>query len=244
MLAVILTYHSFFEFLPYQIQNLKKHIKVPFKIYVVDNSLIPTKKFDGDVEYLFCKKDTTPSDRHQTAVNQGLAAAWNSCDCFLLFDNDMIFLDDWSPPSLCQYLPQQRGALVYAWLNLLFFWKDERLRSFDFAVCYFTRERTDSGGSFSNFLRQGGKGDVILTLENRKEYFPEYIEAYEKLCSIHKVSCWYDVFSINGSKVFHFRGVSNWMKYPIGFNESKKKVILEHIVAGSLREQESGVVDV
>jgi hypothetical protein len=234
MLAVILTYQSFFEFLPLQIQNLKKHIKVPFKIYVVDNSLSPGKKFDGDVEYLFCNRATHPSDRHQTAVNQALCVAWNSCNSFLLFDNDMIFLDDWSPPSLCQYVPQQRGNLPYGWLNLLFFWKDERLQSFDFAVCPSTKERTDSGGSFSVFLQSGGKAECILTLKNHNKYFPEYIDAYEKLCATYKVSCWYDVFSINSSLVFHFRGISNWMKYPHEFNESKKRLILEHVITSSL----------
>lgn len=236
MLGIIITYHSFFEFLPYQIANLKKHIRVPFKIYVVDNSLIPGKKFDGDVEYLFCNRATHPSDRHQTAVNQGLHHAWNSCDSFLLFDNDMIFLDDWTPPSVCQYVPQQRGTIVYGWLNLLFFWKDERLRSFDFAKCYITGERTDSGGSFGHFLRDGGKTEKIATLENRKEYFPEYIDAYERLCAKHKIGVWYDVFSINGSKVFHFRALSNWTKYPHEFNEAKKQLVLEHIIASALAE--------
>jgi len=234
MLGVILTYHSFFEFLPHQIENLKRHIQVPFQIYVVDNSLIPGKKFDGDVEYLFCNRATHPSDRHQTAVNQGLCEAWNSCDSFLLFDNDMIFLDDWTPPSVCQYVPQRRGQWNYAWLNLLFFPRDMRLVSFDFAKCGITGERTDSGGSFGNYLCSGGKAEQILTLENRKEVFPEYIDAYERLCSKHQVSCWYDIFSINGSKVFHFRALSNWTKYPHEFNEDKKKLILEHVVARSL----------
>ncbi len=202
---------------------------MPFKIYVVDNSLIQGKKFDGDVEYLFCNRNTHPSDRHQTAINQGLEAAWNSCDCFLLLDNDMIFLNDWNPPSLCQYLPQQRGKWVYGWLNLLFFWKDERLRGFDFAQCPETKERTDSGGTFGFYLKGGGKAEIILTLENRKEYFPEYIDAYERLCSKHKIGVWYDVFSINGSKVFHFRALSNWTKYPEQFQQEKKQLILSSV---------------
>lgn len=230
MLAVILTYFSFFEFLPLQIQNLKKHIKVPFKIYVVDNSKTPGQKYQGgDVIYLVCDSNINPSANHMNSINLALGCAWSSCDSFLLFDNDMIFLDDWSPPSVCQYLPQQRGNFIYGWMNLLFFPKDERLKKFDYSECPETRERTDSGGSFGWYLRSGGKGDVILTLENRKEYFPEYIDAYEKLCLKHKVSCWYDVFSINGSKVFHFRGISNWMNYPEEFNQKKKELILQQV---------------
>jgi hypothetical protein len=244
MLGIIITYHSFFEFLPLQIQNLKKHIQVPFKIYIIDNSLTSDKKFDGDVEYIFSTNQGTPSHRHQTSINLGLSQAWNSCDSFLLFDNDMIFLDDWTPPSLCQYVPQQRGKFEYGWLNLLFFPKDNRLKSFDFSHCPETGERTDSGGSFGWFLRDKGKAEKILTLENRKEYLPEYIDAYERLCAKHKVGVWYDFFSINGSKVFHFRALSNWTKYPEQFQIEKKRAILEYVVASSLREQESGVVEV
>ena len=233
MLGVLLTYHSFFEFMPIQLENLKKHIKVPFKIYIIDNSLVNTVKYHGkyleQIKYLFCFTQGSPSHRHQEAINMGLSLAWNDCDAFLLFDNDMIFLDDWTPPPLCQYVPQRRGSLEYAWLNLLYFPKDEALRRFDFANCVQTRERTDSGGSFGFFLRNGGKAETIATLENRKEYFPDYIEAYEALCKRHNVGVWYDTFRMNGANVFHFRALSNWTKYPEAFQEEKKKLILQSL---------------
>ena len=224
MLGVILTYHSFHEFYPYQLANLKKHIKVPFKIYFIDNSFVHHSM--PDCVYLECKVSGSPSHRHQEAINMGLCYAWNDCDAFLIFDNDMIFLEDWTPPSVCQYLPQRRGNLEYAWLNLLYFPKDEALKRFDFANCTQTRERTDSGGSFGFFLRNGGKAETIATLENRKEYFPQFIDGYEALCRKHKVGIWYDVFCMNGTKVFHFRALSNWTNYPEVFQQEKKKLIL------------------
>lgn len=227
MLGVILTYHSFFEFLPTQVQNLKKYITVPFKIYVVDNSLVAGQKYQGDVTYLFCRENGSPSHRHQSAINQALCHAWNECDCFLLFDNDMVFVEEFRPPSGCCYVPQRRGNWPYAWLNLLFFWKDDRLKSFDFATCPDTRQRTDSGGSFGHYLRSGGKADVIQTFET-DDCLADYQNDYKDLCKRYSVQVWYDIFRINNARVFHFRALSNWAKYPEEFQKEKKALILRH----------------
>jgi hypothetical protein len=226
MLGIILTYHSFFEFLPYQVQNLKKHIPVPFKIYLVDNSLLSGQKYSGDVVYIYSLIDGSPSQRHQQSVNLGLARAWNECDSFLILDNDMIFLSDWTPPPICQYHPQKRGNLVYAWLNLLYFPKDDRLNYFDFANCPDTRARTDSGGSFAWYLRSGGSAQTIDMLPMSSAWFPQYSKAYEELCTRHEVRAWYDIFRINNSIIFHFRALSNWTKYPEAFQREKKELIL------------------
>lgn len=227
MLGIILTYHSFFEFLPIQLENLKKYVKVPFKIYVVDNSLTAGQKYQGDVTYLFCTKSGSPSDRHQSAINQALCHAWNECTCFLLFDNDMLFVEEFRLPFGCMYFPQQRGNWPYAWLNLLFFWKDDRLKSFDFANCPQTRERTDSGGSFGHYLRSGGKGSLIEYLDT-DNCLIEYQNEYKDLCKRYGVGVWYDVFRINNTRVFHFRALSNWTNYPLDFQNEKKALILRH----------------
>lgn len=228
MLAIILTYASFFEFLPFQVQNLKKYVKVPFKIYVIDNSLLSGQKYHGDVHYLFCPVSGSPSHRHQQAVNCGLSEAWKECRSFLLFDNDMIFTEDFYLPHETSYVPQQRGNWIYAWLNLLYFPKDERLKSFDFTNCPETGERTDSGGSFGRYLRSGGVCQVIDELKS-DDCLAEYQKEYKDLCSRYGVGVWYDIFRINNARVFHFRALSNWTKYPEQFQIEKKALILRHV---------------
>ena len=229
MLAILLTYHSFFEFLPFQIENLKKHITVPFKIYLVDNSLISGQKYSHpDITYLFCSTNTSPSDRHQSGINLALAKAWGECDCFLLFDNDMIFIDDFTPPSETHYVTQRRGNLEYGWLNLLFFWKSSGLNAFGFATCPDTGQRTDSGGSFGWYLRSGAKTKLIEHLQS-DNCLEEYQKEYKDLCSRYGVGVWYDIFRINNARVFHFRALSNWTKYPEEFQKAKKELILKSV---------------
>ena len=231
MLAVILSYHSFFEFLPYQIANLKKHIHVPFTIYLVDNSLSGSVKYsDPDLVYLHCNTDGSPSIRHQSAVNLGLSAAWESSDCFLIFDNDMIFLTPFKLPTKTQYLKQQRGDWIYGWLNLMFFYKDERLKSFDFATCPKTNQRTDSGGSFGHYLQTGDPCEEILCVVD-PDVFPQFTQPYERLCKEYNVNLWYDIFVLNHSIIFHFRALSNWTKYPEAFQQEKKQLILNSVKA-------------
>lgn len=227
MLGVLLTYHSFFEFISYQVANLKKHIKVPFKIYLIDNSLTAGIKTREDVKYIHCWEKGSPSHRHQTAINCGLAEAWLECDAFLIFDNDMIFLNDWTPPSTVLWVPQKRGTIEYAWLNLFYFPKMECFKYFEFAVCPHTRERTDSGGSTGWHLKNLQKF-VIEAMPPTGNWFPHYEHAYRELCDRHSVGMWYDVFLLNNAcVVFHFRALSNWTKYPEEFQIQKKALILE-----------------
>ena len=229
MLGIIITYHSFFEFLPFQIANLKKYVQVPFKIYLIDNSLtsrtLPTYP---DVRYFRCSERGSPSHRHQTSVNMGLWNAWQDCDAFLIFDNDMIFLSPWTPPPCVAYHPQRRGRLEYGWLNLFYFPKMECFKTIDFATCRETGERTDSGGSIGYFL-PNIKSIKIDMVEKAPSYFPEYIEQFDTLCKQYNVGNWFDIFSFNGSIIFHFRALSNWTNYPEEFQLKKKQLILTSV---------------
>ena len=227
MLGVIIPYHSFFEFISYQVANLKKHIQVPFKIYIIDNSLTAGVKTQEDVRYIHCWEKGAPSHRHQMSINCGLAEAWLQCDAFLIFDNDMIFLNDWTPPSCVAWVPQKRGNLDYAWLNLFYFPKMDCFKSFSFAQCKDTRERTDSGGSTGWYLKDLKKIE-IETMPLTGNWFPRYEHAYRELCDKHSVKVWYDVFLLNNaSVVFHFRALSNWTNYPEEFQKAKKELILQ-----------------
>lgn len=228
MLGILLTYHSFHEFFPSQYQNLKRNIKVPFKIYFIDNSLSFHPIHFPDVVYLECKAIGSPSYRHQESLNMGLSHAWPHCDSFLLLDNDMIFLDEWTPPDHCLYVPQRRGTIHYAWPNLFYFPKDDRLKRLDFTTCPQTKERTDSGGSTSTYLKDVS-ATIIDTLKPSQEHFPEYVKDFTALCQSHSVDPWYDVFRLNSSRVFHFRALSNWTNYPESFQRQKKGLIFKYV---------------
>lgn len=230
MLGVILCYHSFFEFLPFQIANLKKHIQVPFQIYVVDNSLTHQPPSEG-VKWIVCSETGSPSHRHQAAVNSALAHAWYECDSFLIFDNDMIFLNDWTPPSCTLYAPQRRGQLEYAWLNLFYFPKMNCFKRFSFANCPFTNERTDSGGS-TGFHLLSVETQKIVSHPSTGHWWPHYENQYVNLCKKFHIDIWYDIFELNTRTiVFHFRALSNWAHYPEDFCVEKKKLILQSMTA-------------
>jgi len=235
MLGIIIPYHSFFEFLEFQIPNLQKHIQVPFRVYIVDNSLENTIKYHGkyleQIKYFFCFAKGSPSHRHQETVNLGLSLAWEHCDAFLIFDNDMIFLNNWTPPPCVAYHPQRRGTLEYGWLNLFYFPKMECFHTIDFANCPVTRERTDSGGSIGLHLPSIKNKMVINYSEPIDPYFPEYCEKYRALAKQYNVGPWMDVFSFNGTDIFHFRALSNWTKYPEEFQLAKKKLILDTMLS-------------
>lgn len=229
MLGILVPYHSCFELLDYQLQNFKTHIKTPYRVYVIDNSLT-NQPPHPDVVWVVCQAQGAPSERHQRSINKALLMAWDSCDCFLLFDNDMIFLDDFTLPNVNYYLPQKRGNWEYGWLNLMFYYKDELLRHFDFAKCPDTGERTDSGGSFGTYLRTGKICAQIQTLVVPDySIFADYQKDYVSLCESFKIGCWFDLFSMNGSRVFHFRALSNWTNYPAEFQAKKKALILSHL---------------
>ena len=226
MLGILIPYHSFFEFLPIQLENLKQHVKTEYRVYVLDNSLTGTTPLPG-CKWVVSTATGSPSERHQRTINKGLLMAWDECDCFLFFDNDMLLCDDFELPRCNYYVPQKRGNWEYGWLNLMFFWKDERLRHFDFAKCPETGERTDSGGSYGNFLRSGGMAAQIQTLPVPDySVFGSYQKKYSHLCQEYGIGTWYDLFSISGTRVFHFRALSNWTKYPEEFQRRKKELIL------------------
>lgn len=227
MLGVILCYHSFFEFISYQVANLKKHIHVPFKIYLIDNSLTAGKKTQEDVKYIHCWEKGSPSHRHQTSINCGLAEAWLHCDAFLILDNDMVFLNDWTPPSTVLFAPQRRGQLEYAWPNLFFFPKLNCFKRLSFANCPFTHERTDSGGS-TGFHLPLLDTQKIVTHPSTGHWWPTYENQYADLCKKFHIDVWYDIFELNGRTiVFHFRALSNWTNYSEEFQKQKKELILQ-----------------
>jgi len=227
MLGILIPYHSFFEFLPIQLENLKQHIKSPFRVYVLDNSHTGQSPMPG-CTWVVSNATGNPSERHQQTINNRLMKAWSECDCFLFFDNDMLFCEDFELPKCNYYCPQKRGNWEYGWLNLMFFYKDERLRHFDFAKCPETGERTDSGGSFGNYLRSGGMACQIQTLPVPDySVFGSYQKKYSDLCKSFGLGVWYDLFSISGTRVFHFRALSNWTKYPEEFQRRKKELILQ-----------------
>lgn len=229
MLGIVVCYHSFFEFLPIQLENFKKFVKTDYRVYVIDNSLTSQPPFPG-VVWIKSNATGSPSHRHQTSVNTGLCQAWNQCDCFLLFDNDMLFCEEFELPRCNYYVPQKRGNWEYGWLNLMFFYKHPLLQSFDFAVCPETRERTDSGGSYGHYLRLGGVSAQIQTLPVPDySVFGSYQKKYSLLCQEYGIGTWYDLFSISGTRVFHFRALSNWTKYPEEFQLKKKELILKSV---------------
>lgn len=239
MLGILIPYHSCFELLDHQLQNFKTHIKTPYKVFVIDNSLT-NQPPHPDVIWVISSAKGTPSERHQKSINLGLQRAWSMCDCFLLFDNDMILLEDFVVPRVCFYCPQKRGNWEYGWLNLMFFTKDELLRQFDFAVCPETKERTDSGGSFGFYLQTKKVCAQIQTLPFPDySVFPDYQKDYVALCKTFGIGCWFDLFSLNGTRVFHFRALSNWTNYPPEFQAAKKALILFHLEK-SLSKVEDG----
>lgn len=224
MLGILIPYHSCFELLPFQLENLRQYIKTEYKVYVIDNSLTHQSPHP-DVVWVVSDAQGAPSERHQNSINKGLLRAWNECSSFLLFDNDMIFCSEFRLPSMPYYLPQQRGNWKYGWLNLMFFQKHDQLRHFDFAKCPDTGERTDSGGSFGHYLRLGKLCAQINHLRNDYPLLQDYQEEYNALCKKFSVRPWWDIFSINGALIFHFRALSNWTKYPEEFQKEKKALI-------------------
>ena len=214
MLAIVITYFNFAEFLPKQIENIKKHVKVPYKIFVVDDSndglnLTPT----GAVIIRQRFQYGNPSNRHQNAVNLGMNVAKLFCDRFLIFDNDMIFLTDlYHEPETNMYLPIvsiiNGKPAVHPWLNLLY---TKQYHVFEF------KDGSDSGG---NFPTEGASKIKNTTCEY------DFIPAYKALCEKHSIAPYYDVLDMNGAIVFHFRAMSNYTGLPEEFMEEKRQLIM------------------
>jgi hypothetical protein len=241
MLGLLITYHSFFEMLPFQIKNIQHFVKVPHKILVVDDSdleVSPLAKICEEFDTLYWKIPPSqhklfgehPSARHQHALNLGLELLRDSCSHILLFDNDMIFMNDFKPAldKLVWYVPDRRGTLVYPWLNLFLFSTSEKIIEFEFATCLTTGETTDPGGNLAEFLIQRTLDCRPIIHQWKSDvYLVGWQTKFRKLCETYQIQPWYDIFHIEETPVFHFRGLSNWQKHPVEFLEAKKTLILD-----------------
>lgn len=205
MLGILIVYASFHSFIPLQRKNIERFVKSPYKIYVLSTSLSPD-----------------PSSGHQTNLNTLLEQAWDECDSFLLFDNDMIFLDDFiEPKEECWYFPQDRG-FEYAWPNLLYFKKHPLMKRIWF------ENDSDSGGSTWRYLKET-ENKRKMTMD--KEGMPEYQEQVIALGKQHGVGNWSERYWLNGTPIFHFRAMSNWTKYPMDYIWKKEMVIQSHVLS-------------
>ena len=204
MLGILICYASFHEFETYQKKNLERFVKCPCKVYI-----------------LHSEKHPDPSTGHQINLNCLLNEAWNECDSFLLFDNDMILLTDFhEPEESCWYLPQVREGYEYAWPNLLYFKKHELMQRIWF------ENNSDSGGSTWRYLEATTNK---RTIEADTEGLEEYQEKITALGKQHGIGNWFERYILNGCQIFHFRALSNWTKYPHEYQEGKKALILETV---------------
>jgi hypothetical protein len=236
MLGIIISYHSFFEFLPHQLENIKKYVKVPYTVYIVDNCQ-QQQTISGSFVYLRNPLLINhPSLRHQESVNMGLQAAWNSCDSFLIFDNDMIFLSEWNEPKEdMMYELVSRGEWEYCWQNILYLKKKwDKPFVFSFYKCPKTGEQTDSGGNSGLLLRDKSitkrKLRYVYKFDTEREScLPSFQIPYKQLCDEYKTFWWFDVYDFNSTLIFHYRAMSNYCNLPVDFLNKKKQLILSTI---------------
>ena len=238
MLAIIICYHSFFEFLPYQLLNLHQFVKCPYRVYIIDNS---NKGHASELHFLpfpitYVRSpiiNSNPSDRHQQSLNIGLRAAWNDNDSFLFFDNDMIFLNDFHEPDCdLAYTPTFRGKWNYCWLNLMYFKKfQDNPLTFGFYNCPITGENTDSGGNTGLLLLKDNLKKIkitdVLHPVRKENALPTYQINYKNLCDKYRIEPGFDLFDVEGTEIFHFRALSNYLNHPDEFLSAKKKLIIE-----------------
>ena len=112
MVGILIPYASFYEFLQLQLQNIELFVRCPHKVYTIQSTV-----------------HSSPSVGHMNNLNALLDQAWDECDSFLFFDNDMIFLQHFDEPKEdCWFLPQERNGFTYAWPNLMYFKKNELMR--------------------------------------------------------------------------------------------------------------------
>lgn len=204
MLGVLVCYASFHEFMELQSDNFRNHIKCPYMVFSKLASVHPD-----------------PSTGHQENLNELLQAAWDRCDSFLIIDNDMIFLNDFTEPSEdCWYLPQKRNDYEYAWANLLYFKKHELMRRIWF------ENGSDSGGSTWRYLLQTPNKRRI---QMDDQGFDAYRKDIERINKQYGLGNWHERYILNGTEIFHFRAMSNWTNYPKDYIKAKEKMILEHV---------------
>lgn len=237
MLGIIICYSCFYEFLFYQLANLERYVKVPYRVYVIDNGN------ESNIEKLSVSRfpfvyirnpviNTSPSHRHQDSVNLGLQIAWKDCDSFLFLDNDMVLMTELKeePKEDLSYTPTFRGKWDYCWLNLLYMKKFlSQPFVFNFYKCPKTGEGTDSGGNTGLLLQIPELTKSKIEYTPSKEYLENYIERYEKLCKEFSVPFEFEVYKIQKTVVFHFTKISNYCNYPDIFMSKKKELILETV---------------
>ena len=233
MLGIILTYYSFPEMLQYQLKNFEKHVKTPYKVFVVDDSpqglSLPSVSSDKNVIYLKSSvlgSTANPSTRHQNAVNNGMNIAQYSCDTFLIFDNDMIFITDFYLPQKPWWLPIDCPSFrkgisdddtKYPWFNLLY------IEHFHYFEYY---KNSDSGGSILPYLRDA---DIITHETTDNILLNEYITKYKELSNEYTIEPYQELLQINNALVYHFRAMSNYTSFPKDYMEKKKQLILSYL---------------
>lgn len=200
MLGILICYASFHSFESLQRANIQRFVKCPHRIYILKTTV-----------------SADPSTGHQINLNTLLANAWEECDSFLLFDNDMLFLDEFQEPTEeCWYWSQERNGFEYAWPNLLYFKKHDLMNRIWF------ENDSDSGGSTWKYLQEAQTKRKI-TLD--KEGMEDYQEQLETLGKKYGIGNWSERYWLNGCPIFHFRAMSNWTKYPIDYLTKKEMLI-------------------
>lgn len=238
MLGIIITYASFHEFLPFQLKNIAKYVKQPYTVFVVNNSQkqFPVFETANNVVIIpFPFITANPSHNHQMGINMGLRVAWEHCSCFLLFDNDMIFLSEWKEPKEQLYYElQTTSGVQHCWMNIMYL---KKFQSTPFEFKFYqnpdTKEWSDSGGSTTLWLKDSSLDKKQLRYisigPERDLYFQEYQCYYEALCDEYKLHRWCDLYDFNGTLIFHYRAMSNYCRLPESFMQKKKQLILETV---------------
>lgn len=200
MLGILICYASFHSFESLQLQNIKRFVKCPHKVFILKTTVSPD-----------------PSTGHQTNLNTLLNEAWDECDSFLFFDNDMIFLNDFHEPEEdCWYWSQEREGFEYAWPNLLYFKKHDLMKRIWF------ENNSDSGGSTWRYLKETANKKIMSLDGGGMEEYQEQVIALGKKHGVGNCS---ERYWLNGCPIFHFRAMSNWTKYPIDYIQKKEMLI-------------------
>jgi hypothetical protein len=88
---------------------------------------------------------------------------------------------------------------------------------------------TDSGGSSGLALQLcPSQSKMKCTIGPDFSVMQEYQEEFLALCKEMNQTPWYEIYTINFCRVFHFRAMSNWNKAPEEFMRRKKELILKH----------------
>ena len=238
--AIIICVHSFPKLLPLQLENFRRFVKSPYKVFVVDDSVngfFPQGlKLYPEATIIRFTHEGEPSQKHQWNLNAGIQMAGiHDCFRYLLIDNDMFFLDDFVEPSRNTYFGRNVGQSEVMWANLLYI-RDDATQIFplDFAKCPVEKVWGDTGSSTMFYLQQ--KKSECLEIEDLTQqapkHLPDWFNDMAVLCRQFKIREWeegqYDLLSINGTRVFHFRQMSNWKRYEHDFIKCKEALVLHY----------------